>query len=152
MSKYFKLDNGVLSNIHDKCDDVTLARKINEKYNTNYCMYQVYEYIKDWSHKSNIHLHNFDTYYHVAYSVSGSIVGIVKLNFNDENKTISINDNEPIKLDEKGYNYKYTYRILKTKINVISYNAFKTFIIDTMRSNSAFNISINSVLDSINIK
>ena len=87
--------------------------------------------------------YNFNLFHFVKFNAWKKMVDSIRITFTDNSVIIG---NREYKLVEKGFSYDYTYKILKTQINVASIENFKKHIIDTMDMKSPFHAVTFSML------
>jgi hypothetical protein len=88
-----------------------------------------------------IHTHKF-------YNLNNKTVEKYNVEFELTDEYLKIGDKK-LKLVEKGIGYEYTYKFLKTQINVISIKEFKKYILNSMETGNIWNAYVNNLFRKI---
>lgn len=162
MGNYFRFFDNEKNNIVGYCvtDDFLTLRELKNKVDKNISGSQCINYRKNENY--NYQFDNLGEKYNPTTKNKIDITKFIHQLYNFDNKVIKEKnvifeltddflkvDNKKYKLVEKGYKYKYFYKILKTQINVRNIKEFKTFIINSMKNDNPFNTSVNIILNKL---
>jgi hypothetical protein len=162
--KYFRFYNANPENaIIGFCitgKDFLTFRKLKKEVDKNICTIQCINYRKNENYdyqfddlgkkynpttKNKITSKNF---IHQLYNYKNEIVENKSILFELTDDFLKVG-NKKLKLVVKGYLYDYSYKILKTQINIRDKEEFQKFIIDSMKNDSPFNSWVNGLLHDI---